>query len=47
MDDAVRLDIPITDKDRFLTLAVTESDHTGAYDWALFGQPGLLINAPD
>ncbi|MEJ5258933.1 MAG: hypothetical protein WHS88_01960 [Anaerohalosphaeraceae bacterium] len=35
--------IPISDGDRFLTLAVTESDDTQAYDWALFVRPELVL----
>ena len=38
------LQIPITSRDRFLTLAVTESDDTAAYDWALFGRPELIVD---
>lgn len=38
------LQIPITARDRFLTLAVTESDDTTAYDWALFAQPELIVD---
>ena len=41
---ASKLQIPITKKDRFLTLAVTESDDTTAYDWALFGRPELVVD---
>jgi hypothetical protein len=42
-DPAVHLEIPITGKDRYLTLAVTESDDYLAYDWTLFGRPELVI----
>ncbi len=42
--EADLLQIPITARDRFLTLAVTESDDTGAYDWALFAQPELTVD---
>lgn len=38
------LQIPITARDRFLTLAVTESDDTFAYDWALFARPELIVD---
>jgi NPCBM/NEW2 domain len=38
------LQVPITRRDRFLTLAVTESDDTAAYDWALFGRPELIVD---
>lgn len=44
-DGAEKVQIPITAKDRFLTLAVTESDDTHAYDWALFGRPELILEA--
>lgn len=38
-----QVEIPITARDRFLTLATTESDDTIAYDWALFGRPELVL----
>jgi hypothetical protein len=41
---AGRLDIPLTDQDRFLTLAVTESNDYLGYDWTLFGRPELVID---
>lgn len=41
---ASKVQIPITKRDRFLTLAVTESDDTAAYDWALFGRPELIVD---
>lgn len=41
---ASKLYIPITEKDKFLTLAVTESDDTTAYDWALFARPELIVD---
>jgi hypothetical protein len=44
-DKAVQLEIPITDGDRFLTLAVTEANDIWAYDWALFGRPKLMIES--
>jgi hypothetical protein len=46
-DRASSIDIPITAGDRFLTLAVTESDDTHAYDWALFGRPELILESAD
>lgn len=46
-DGAQKVDIPISEKDRFLTLAVTESDDTHAYDWALFGRPELILKTKD
>lgn len=42
-DGAVRLEFPLTDQDRFLTLAVTESNDYLGYDWTLFGRPELVI----
>ena len=44
-DKPIQLEIPITATDRFLTLAVTESDDSCAYDWALFGRPKLIIES--
>lgn len=44
-DRALSLSIPVTAEDCFLTLAVTESDDTWGYDWALFGRPELLIES--
>jgi hypothetical protein len=44
-DKPIQLEIPITDGDRFLTLAVTESDDGWAYDWALFGRPKLITES--
>ena len=46
-DGACNVYVPITAKDRFLTLAVTESDDTHAYDWALFGRPELILESAD
>lgn len=43
-DEAFLLNIPIQPKDRFLTLAVTESDDTQAYDWAVFAGPELIVD---
>ena len=40
---AVEVEIPITAKDQYLTLAVTEADGIWAFDWALFGRPELVI----
>ena len=37
--------IPLAQTDRFLTLAVTESDDTIAYDWALFAHPQLILES--
>lgn len=45
--EAYKVNIPITAGDRFLTLAVTESDDTLAYDWALFGRPELSLEPVD
>ncbi len=42
-DEAAELEIPIADNVRFLTLAVTESDDSVSYDWALFGRPELIL----
>lgn len=42
-DKAMPLEVPITAADRFLTLAVTESDDGWGYDWTLFGRPELMI----
>ena len=42
-DEPVLLEIPVSDQDRYLTLAVTEADGGWAYDWALFGRPELVI----
>jgi ferric-dicitrate binding protein FerR (iron transport regulator) len=42
-EKARKIDIPISEKDHFLTLAVTESDDTHAYDWALWGRPELIL----
>ena len=44
-DGAGRVNIPLAAGDRFLTLAVTESDDTHAYDWALFARPELVLEA--
>lgn len=38
-----RIEVPLTDRDRYLTIAVTESDDTHAYDWALLGRPELVL----
>jgi hypothetical protein len=42
-DPAIQIEVPITAEDRFLTLAVTESDDTWGHDWAIFGFPELVI----
>ena len=44
-DGPVHVEIPISDQDRFLTLAVTEADseYGWAFDWALFGRPELIM----
>ncbi|HOK66959.1 MAG TPA: hypothetical protein PLV55_09110 [Anaerohalosphaeraceae bacterium] len=39
--------IPISESNRFLTLAVTESDDTQAYDWALFARPELVLESTE
>lgn len=39
--------IPISESNRFLTLAVTESDDTQAYDWALFARPELVLESAE
>jgi hypothetical protein len=44
-DEAESLQIPITAGDRFLTLAVTESDDGDSYDWALFARPELILES--
>jgi hypothetical protein len=41
------IQIPIPQTARFLTLAVTESDDTQAYDWALFARPELVLESAD
>lgn len=41
------IQIPIPDTARFLTLAVTESNDTQAYDWALFARPELVLESAD
>lgn len=46
-DRAVPVEIPVTDTDRFLTLAVTEAGDGWAFDWALFGRPALMIEPAD
>lgn len=43
-DGATRLEIPLTDEDRYLTLAVTESNDYLSYDWTFFGRPELVID---
>jgi len=45
-DEPVQVEIPVRDQDRFLTLAVTETDDGWAYDWALLGRPELIIEPP-
>jgi hypothetical protein len=42
-DEPDDLTIPIGPAGRFLTLAVTESDDTQAYDWAVFARPELTL----
>ena len=44
-EKASEINIPITAGSRFLTLAVTESDDTHGYDWALFGRPELKLDS--
>jgi hypothetical protein len=39
------IDIPLSDRDRFLVLAVTDSGRNTAYDWVAFGDP--LIELTD
>lgn len=39
--------IPLPSEARFMTLAVTESDDTQAYDWALFVQPELTLESAE
>jgi len=46
LDAAVPLEIPLGAADRYLTLAVTESDDSWGHDWTMFGRPELVIEAP-
>jgi hypothetical protein len=46
LDAAVPLEIPLGAADRYLTLAVTESDDTWGHDWTMFGRPELVIQTP-
>ncbi|MBN1766311.1 MAG: NPCBM/NEW2 domain-containing protein [Sedimentisphaerales bacterium] len=39
------VDVPVDESVRFLTLAVTEADDTSMFDWALFGQPELILES--
>ena len=43
--DPVRISVPVTVSDRFLTLAVTESDDSHGYDWTMFGRPELVLDS--
>jgi hypothetical protein len=43
LQGATEIEVDISDKDRFLTLVVTESGDRRAYDWALFAKPSLMI----
>lgn len=42
-----RLTIPLDEDVRFLTLAVTESDDTFMFDWAVFVQPELILESAE
>ena len=42
---AEKIAIPINADNRFLTLAVTESDDTQGYDWAMFARPELKLES--
>ncbi len=42
-----RMDIPIDQGIRFLTLAVTEADDTCMFDWALLARPEVILEASD
>jgi hypothetical protein len=46
-DGSVSLNIPVPHNSRFLTLAVTESDDTQAYDWAVLARPELVLDVAD
>ena len=41
--EAATIDIPIDEGIRFLTLAVTETDDTFMFDWAVFSRPELIL----
>ncbi|MGE4285484.1 MAG: NPCBM/NEW2 domain-containing protein [Phycisphaerae bacterium] len=41
---AIEIEIEIAEKDRFLTLVVTEAGDRRAYDWALFAEPRLSLD---
>lgn len=38
-DGVEEIDVPLSDRDRFLVLAVTDSGKDTAYDWVAFGDP--------
>ena len=44
-DKPVQVNIPIDIQDRYLTLVVTEGSDGWAFDWAIFGQPELIIDS--
>ena len=44
---AGKIDIPVDEGVRFLTVAVTEADDTCMFDWALLGRPELVLEPAD
>lgn len=44
---AGKIDLPIDEGVRYLTLAVTESDDTFMFDWGVFARPELILEAAD
>ena len=44
---AGKIDIPVDESVRFLTVAVTEADDTCMFDWALLGRPELVLEPAD
>jgi hypothetical protein len=46
-DGPEAIDIPLTDRDRFLVLAVTDAGANTAYDWVAFGDPVIEMTSLD
>lgn len=42
-DKPGRIDVPVVDGVRFLTLAVTDGGDAGAFDWVIFGDPVFVF----
>jgi hypothetical protein len=46
-DGPAEIDVPLTDRDRFLVLVVTDAGSNTAYDWVAFGDPVIEMTSLD